>query len=142
MKTKQHIINRKKEFLHWIVQLGRIDIATQVSLLSSDVTLPRKGHLQTVFHIYVYQDTRHNSRLALDPSYPEIDMRVFNQADWTDFYGMSRKLYLTMPQKSIFLRAFVDLIMQMIRSDEDLEQQSASLSLWLVLFGTQRDRQL
>ena len=32
--------------------------------------------------------------------------------------------------------------MQMIKSDEDHEQDSASLSIWLVLFGTQRDRQL
>ena len=73
--------------LCWIVELGRIDIATQVSLLASHVALPRKGHLQTVFHIYANLKKRHSSRLALDPSYPEIDMRVFHQADWTDFYG-------------------------------------------------------
>ena len=59
--------------LHWIVELGRIDIATEVSLLASHVALPRKGHLQTVFHIYSYLKKRHSSRLALDPSYPKID---------------------------------------------------------------------
>ena len=32
--------------------------------------------------------------------------------------------------------------MQMIKSDEDLEWDSASLSISLALFGTQRDRQL
>ena len=30
---------------HWIVELGRIDIATKVSLLASHVALPRKGHI-------------------------------------------------------------------------------------------------
>ena len=40
--------------LHWIVELGRIDIATDVSMLTSQVALPRKGHLQTVFHICAY----------------------------------------------------------------------------------------
>ena len=40
--------------LHRIVELGRIDIATEISLLASHVALPRKGHLQTVFHIYAY----------------------------------------------------------------------------------------
>ena len=84
--------------LWWIVELGRIHIETEVSLLASHVALPRKGHLQTVFHIYAYLKKRHNSRLALDPSYPEIDMRVFHQADWTDFYGAVKKLYLTIPQ--------------------------------------------
>ena len=38
--------------LSWIVELWRIDIATEVSLLASHVALPRKGHLKTVFHIY------------------------------------------------------------------------------------------
>ena len=31
--------------LHWIGELGRIAIATEVSLLASHVALPRKGHL-------------------------------------------------------------------------------------------------
>ena len=51
--------------LHWIDELGRIDIATEVSLLASDVALPRKGHVQTVFHIYAHLKKRHNSRLAM-----------------------------------------------------------------------------
>ena len=67
--------------LHWIVELGRIDIATEVSLLASHVALPRKGHLQTVFYIYANLKKRHNSRLVLDPSYPRLDMRTFHQAD-------------------------------------------------------------
>ena len=87
LKNRQHITNHRKGFLHWIVELGRIDIATEVSLLASYVALPRKQHLQTVFHIYAFLKKRHNSRLTLDPSYPDIDMRVFHQADWTDFYG-------------------------------------------------------
>ena len=132
--------------LHWIVELGRIDIATEVSLLASHVAFPRKEHLQTVFHIYAYLKKRHNSRLALDPSYPRIDMRTFHQADWREFYGKSRKLYLTMPQIQEENQSSEELswtlIMQMIKSDEDHEQDSASLSIWLVLFGTQRDRQL
>ena len=77
--------------LCWIVQLGRIDIATEVSFLASHVALPRKGHLQTVFHVYTYLKKRHNSRLALDPPYPRIDMRTFHQADWTDFYGDAKE---------------------------------------------------
>ena len=100
------------DILHWIVELGRIDIATEVSLLGSHVTLPRKGHLQTVFHIYAYLMKRHNSRLAVDPSYPEIDMRVFHHKDWTDFFGdVEEAIPDNAPEprrKPIILRAFVD----------------------------------
>ena len=84
--------------LHWIVKLRRIDIATEVSLLASHVALTRKGHLQTVFHIYAYLKKRHNSKLALDPSYPRIDMRTFPKQIRQSSMGKSRKLYLTLPQ--------------------------------------------
>ena len=98
--------------LCWIVELGRIDIATRVSLLATHVALTRKGHLQTVCHIYAYLKKRHNSKLALDPSYPEIDMRVFNQADWPDFHGdVKEAIPYNAPEprgKPTIPRAFVD----------------------------------
>ena len=92
--------------------MGRIDIATEVSLLASHVALPRKGHLHNVFYIYAYLKKRHNSRLALDPSYPRIDMRTFHQADWTDFDGeVKEAIPDNAPEprgKPIILRALVD----------------------------------
>ena len=98
--------------MHWIVELGRVDIETEVSLLASHVALPRKGHLQTVLHIYAYMKNRHNSRLALDPSYPRIDMRNFHQADWAHFYvEVKEAITDDAPEprgKPIILMAFVD----------------------------------
>ena len=73
--------------LRWMVELGRVDIATEVSLLSSHVALPRDCHLETIFHLYAYLKQKHNSQLALDPAYPQVDMRSFHKADWTDVYG-------------------------------------------------------
>ena len=73
--------------LQWMVELGQVDIATEVSLLSLHVALPREGHLETIFHLYAYLKQKHNSQLALDPTYPQVDMRLFHKADLTDFYG-------------------------------------------------------
>ena len=39
--------------LRWTVELGRLDIITEVSELSSFLTMPREGHLDAVFH-FVY----------------------------------------------------------------------------------------
>ena len=89
---------------------------------------------------------RHNSRLALDPSYPEIDMRVFHQADWTDFYGDVKE---TIPDnapeqrgKPIILRASVD----SDHANEKVSQRShmgfCFFINWLASFGIQRDKQL
>ena len=37
--------------LRWMVELGRIDIITKVSLLSSHVALPRGGHMEAAVHV-------------------------------------------------------------------------------------------
>ena len=36
----------------WAVELGRIDILTEVSLLSPHLVVPRRGHLGQLFHIF------------------------------------------------------------------------------------------
>jgi hypothetical protein len=40
--------------LHWAIELGRIDIYIDVSLLSSHLAQPRVGHLDQVLHIFSY----------------------------------------------------------------------------------------
>ncbi len=36
--------------LRWVVQLGQIDIATEVSMLAAHNALPRGGHMLAMFH--------------------------------------------------------------------------------------------
>ena len=40
--------------LRWAVELGRLDILLEVSMLSSHLALPREGHLEQVMHIFGY----------------------------------------------------------------------------------------
>ena len=40
--------------LRWIVELGRIDICLEVSMMSSHLAMPKKGHLDQVLHIFAY----------------------------------------------------------------------------------------
>jgi hypothetical protein len=58
--------------LRWAVEIGRLDILLEISLLSSHLALPRKGHLEQVCHIFAY--LKHGSRrpIYLDPSHPSI----------------------------------------------------------------------
>ena len=73
--------------LRWMCELGRVDILTDVSVLSSQLVLPRDGHLDAVFHMFAYLEQKHNARLIFDPTYPTIDMTVFKECDWKHFYG-------------------------------------------------------
>jgi hypothetical protein len=42
------------EILRWCMELGRIGILTEVSMLSTYLCLPREGHLEAVFHVCVH----------------------------------------------------------------------------------------
>ena len=42
------------DVMQWIVELGRVDMNTEVSMMSSHLDLPQVGHLNQVFHIFAY----------------------------------------------------------------------------------------
>ena len=74
--------------LRWIVELGRVDVNTETSMLASCMALPRKGHLEQVFHIFAYLKNKHNSEMVFDPSDPDIDESMFPTHDWSNsVYG-------------------------------------------------------
>ena len=57
--------------LRWIIELGRIDIAFEVSILSRYLANPLTGHLQQAIHIFKYLDIHRDNVIALDPAYLE-----------------------------------------------------------------------
>ena len=67
------------------MELGRIDIITEVSMLASQLALPREGHLEAVFHIFGYLKGHHNARMVFDLTYPTPDMSIFQEYDWCCF---------------------------------------------------------
>ena len=71
--------------LHWAVELGRVDIITEVSTLASQMVMPREGHLEAIFHVFAYLNIKHNSRLVLDPTYPVIPQNTFQTHEQTNF---------------------------------------------------------
>ena len=98
--------------LRWCVELGRVDIITEVSELSTYLAQPRDGHLDAVFHIFNYLEKRHNSRIVFDPTYPIIDMSSFKDCDWKQYYGNAKEaIPPNAPEargKEVDLRLFVD----------------------------------
>ena len=59
--------------LRWIVELGRIDINYEVSVLSQYLVNPRTGHLNQALHIFKYLDIHKESFIAFDPTYIELE---------------------------------------------------------------------
>jgi hypothetical protein len=69
--------------LRWIVELGRVDICLEVSMMSSHLAMPREGHLTQVLQVFSYLKKYHNTEMVFDPSDPVVDGSSFERKDWT-----------------------------------------------------------
>ena len=98
--------------LRWMVELGRVDIITEVSELSSHLALPREGHLEAVFRIYLYLKYKKNTLMVYEPSYPTVSEDRFPRRDWNNFYGEVKELLPPLMPKplgaEVIMRVFVD----------------------------------
>jgi hypothetical protein len=72
--------------LCWAVELGRIDIYVDVSMLSSHLAEPCVGHLQQVLHIFAYLKHHEQSSIVFDPNPVDWDDSQFPTNDWKEFY--------------------------------------------------------
>ena len=51
----------------WVVELGRIDIDYEVSILSSYLVQPRNGHIMQALHMFKYLDIQKDNYLTCNP---------------------------------------------------------------------------
>jgi Reverse transcriptase (RNA-dependent DNA polymerase) len=72
--------------LRWAVEIGRVDILLETSLLSTHLAMPRIGHLEQAYRIFGYLKIYPKRKLAFDPQHPMISERAFSSFDWQDFY--------------------------------------------------------
>jgi hypothetical protein len=108
LHTYQELIG----ILRWAIEIGRIDILLEVSLLSSHLALPRIGHLQAVYRVFGYLKQVPKRRLYFDPKKPTISEDRFQMFDWEDFYRDAKEpIPLDMPEPrglSMSTHCFVD----------------------------------
>jgi len=101
--------------LWWIVELGRVDIDVEVSMMSSHLALPRVGHLKEIYHIFAYLKAHSNTEMVFDPTPVTPDMSLFEQQDWSYLpygcEGLVEELPSNMPKPcgpSMTMRVYVD----------------------------------
>ena len=77
--------------LRWAVEIGRVDMILEVSLLSSHLSFPRIGHIQAIYHIFDYLKQVPKRNMYFDPVSPSINEDRFHNFDWEDFYRDSKE---------------------------------------------------
>ena len=76
--------------LRWIVELGRIDVCTEVSMLAAFSANPREGHLAAVLHLFAHLKGNPKSKTVFDPTPMEHEPHA--EHDWSDFYNDYKEL--------------------------------------------------
>jgi hypothetical protein len=98
--------------LRWMIEIGRIDIYYEVSVLSQYLASPRVGHLETVYHLFAYLHKHDKSSIVFDPSDPVFDPTAFIGQDWSEFYGdVEEEMPPKMPEplgSPVTISVFVD----------------------------------
>jgi hypothetical protein len=98
--------------LRWAIELGRVEILTEVSMLASHNAMPREGHLEALYQIFAFLKKHPVSQVRFDPNEADFKSSDFPDCDWTDFYGdVKEVLPPNMPEplgKPVTMTAFVD----------------------------------
>ena len=98
--------------LRWAIEIGRVDILLETSLLSKHLALPREGHLEQALHMIGYLKSHKKLRLLFDHSCPIVKESWFSKYDWFDFYRDAKEaIPPNMPEArgtSISIATFVD----------------------------------
>ena len=101
--------------LRWAIEIGRVDINFEISLLSSYQAAPRAGHLEQILHILAFLKKKPKLTIYFDPSEAVIDESIFRQnmsEQLKDHYRHAEEESpINMPKprgKSVQITAFVD----------------------------------
>ena len=85
--------------LRWLVEIGRIDIAHAVSVLSSYSSVPRVGHIVECLHVFRFLKETYARSLILDPIDPVLEISTSSaEHEWKEFYPVAEEnIPLNMP---------------------------------------------
>jgi hypothetical protein len=122
--------------LQWILEIGRLEIKTEISMLATHMAMPREGHFYAVFGVFAYLKAKHNGRRVYDPTYPGINHQKFKAND--NWKAMYRYVQESIPPnapkargKSVVLRNCVDSDHAGNLEQEDQEHVTLGCSTWV-----------
>ena len=63
------------------LELVRIDITCEISMMYLYLALPREGNSEEVFHVFAYLKKHMNLEIVFDTKTPKVDMDIFQNQD-------------------------------------------------------------
>jgi Reverse transcriptase (RNA-dependent DNA polymerase) len=79
-----HYYQQQIGVLRWAVELGRINICTEVLILAAYTTAPKIGHFNAMLHVFAFLLHHPRCRLVMDDDRGPVDEGP--EQDWKEFY--------------------------------------------------------
>ena len=107
------------------MELGRVDIACEVSMMSSCMALPRHGHLCELYNLFAYLKRYHNTEmvliqvnqsLSMKGSLRSIGLTVFMKLGKDIYLNLFHLMHLNKEEKVFSCVSLLILIMQEMQS--------------------------
>ena len=67
------------------MEIGRVDIITEVSMMASQMAMPSDGHLEAVLYVFAFLRQKYNFRMVFEPTCPATNMNDFIECRWKVF---------------------------------------------------------
>jgi hypothetical protein len=83
-ETLSHYYQQQIGVLRWAVELGRINICTEVSILASYTAAPRIGYFNAMLHIFAFLHHHPRCKLVMDDDIQP--QKPIPDEDWREFY--------------------------------------------------------
>ena len=85
--------------LRWAIEIGRVDINTEISLLSSYQAAPREGHLNQLLRVVAFLKKKPKLTLYFDPAHAHVSESMFNGSDKEQFRDHYRDAVEELPSR-------------------------------------------
>ncbi|CAJ1937367.1 unnamed protein product [Cylindrotheca closterium] len=96
--------------LRWLVELGRMDVCAEVSMMSLYNAMPCVGHFHAVLHLFGYLETHQSREIVMDSAY--VALTAIPKSEWHEFYPWAKEvLPPDMPEalgRAVKIMMFVD----------------------------------
>ena len=73
--------------IRWILEIGTVDIITEVSVMASQMVMPRERHSETVLHVFAFLHHNYNTMMEFYTTYSATNMSGFKECKLKDLYG-------------------------------------------------------
>ena len=121
-------------YLRWLIEIGRVDIGHEISVISSNQDAPHDGHLQQILHIFAFLKKNPKLTLYFDPSPAVIDPTSFTGSNAEEFHNQYRGAKKELPADAPKARGRSVEVTEFVDASHASDKNTRRSNTWYIVF--------